>query len=164
MSFTHSWCRGPGSMGPGSSYPGEQHLEWHWPGVGCLFLTTPQKWVWRRPAVGNPASPQTLPPRVQGLCRAASCSPASPFPWDTGKVLVVWSRSFCCSSITVVPPCSHSQSPPRCPCPWVLYTCPFTGPFPFPLLSPAPSSWSLSVWSLLPCLWFCFAPLFCFVD
>ena len=51
-------------------------------------------------------------------------------------------------SITVVPisphcsplPCPqppHSPSPPCCPCPWVIYTCSLTRPFPFfPLLSP----------------------------
>ena len=57
---------------------------------------------------------------------------------------------FYCFSITVVPifplalPCppphSHSQSPPCCPCPWLLYTCFLTRPFPFfLLLSPCPS-------------------------
>ena len=34
----------------------------------------------------------------------------------------------------------HSQSPSCCPCPWVLYSCTLTCPFPFfPLLVPPPS-------------------------
>ena len=57
--------------------------------------------------------------------------------------------------------CSHSQSPPCCLCPWVLYTISLTRPFPFfPPLPPPPPFWSLSVCSLFPCLWFCFACLF----
>ena len=56
---------------------------------------------------------------------------------------------------------SHSQSPSRCPCPWVIHTCSLTNPFPFfpPLYSsPLPSPlWPLSVCSMFPCLWFYFA-------
>ena len=58
-------------------------------------------------------------------------------------------------------PFSHSQSPPCCPCPWVIQTCSWTNPFPFfPPLSPPPPLWSLSVCSLFPCLWSCFLRLF----
>ena len=35
-------------------------------------------------------------------------------------------------------PCSHSQSPPCCPCLWVICTCSLNRPFPFfPPLSPS---------------------------
>ena len=36
--------------------------------------------------------------------------------------------------------CSHSESPPCCPCPWVIYTCSLTSPFLFfPPLFSSPS-------------------------
>ena len=52
-------------------------------------------------------------------------------------------RFLNCYSITVVPifptlpsyaqptPCSHSQFPHFCPCPWVMHTCALASPFPF---------------------------------
>ena len=58
---------------------------------------------------------------------------------------------YCCSIIVVPlippllssvlpPPHSVSLPPPHCPCPWVLYTCSLTWPFPiFPLLPPSPN-------------------------
>ena len=54
----------------------------------------------------------------------------------------------CCSPLPLPPlsPCSHNQFPPCCP--WVIYTCSVTRPFPFflPLsLSPLPSDPCLSV-------------------
>ena len=68
---------------------------------------------------------------------------------------------------TFIPPTphSHSQSPPHCPCPWVLYICSLTCSFPFfpPLY---PSSFALVTVSLffisMSLVLFC--PLVCFVD
>ena len=70
-------------------------------------------------------------------------------------------------SITVVPifplcpplshPIPHSCSPslPHCPCPLIFQTCSLIIPFTSCHRSPTP--FPLSVWSLFPCLWFCFA-------
>ena len=95
---------------------------------------------------------------------------------DSDKFVNVWIWCFCkCitlvffnyyfCSITVflisphcshlpLPPSSHSQSPPCCLCPWVIYTCSLTKSFPFfPPISPLnPPIRSLSVCSLFPCL------------
>ena len=49
-------------------------------------------------------------------------------------------------------------------CPWLLYSCSLTWQFPFFLpLCPSPPLWSLSVFSLFPCFWFYFSPLFCWL-
>ena len=55
----------------------------------------------------------------------------------------------CCSSLP--PPHSHSQSPPCCPRPWIIYMCSLTRSFSFyPTVSasPRPPFWSPSVYSL----------------
>ena len=64
-------------------------------------------------------------------------------------------------SPTLHTPCSHSQFPHCCPCPWVIHTCSLASPFPFsPPLSTTPPLWSLSVCSMFPCLWFYFVHQF----
>ena len=40
-----------------------------------------------------------------------------------------------CSPLLCPPLHFHSQSPPCCPCPWVIYTCSLTRPF--PLIAPS---------------------------
>ena len=62
---------------------------------------------------------------------------------------------------------SHLQSPPSCPCPWVIYTCSLTRPFPFfPSLSPlvTVSLFLVSMPLVLCCSFVCFVhqvPLIC---
>ena len=55
-------------------------------------------------------------------------------------------------------PCSHSLSPPCCPCPWVIHTCSLSNPFPFfpPFPTPVPSGHCQSV----PCFHACGSSLF----
>ena len=71
--------------------------------------------------------------KFSGFCRGSSAMEVTEI-----AILLL----FYCCSITVVPippplalpcpaPCSLSQSPPCCPCPWVLYPSALTAPFPF---------------------------------
>ena len=78
---------------------------------------------------------------------------------------------YCCSSTVVSIPLLHSPCPthPLLPtlilplwlCPCVLYTCSLTTLSLFsPIIPLSPSLWLLTLCSLFPCPWFCFAHLF----
>ena len=86
---------------------------------------------------------------------------------------------FCCYSITVVSifrplpssthpsPCSHSQSPHCCPCPWAIPTCSLSSPSPsfhhFPPF-PFPSGHCQSVPCFRACGSIVLVSLFCSLD